>query len=61
MELEKERERINAELLKEATYRDPGAARDLQYRLAELERDLESPPTIRLNKISKKPQLGGNR
>jgi ATP-binding cassette, subfamily F, member 3 len=41
MELEKERERINAELLKEATYRDPGAARDLQYRLAELERDLE--------------------
>lgn len=38
-----------------------GYATVLPSAVVELERDLESPPPIRLNKISKKPQLGGNR
>ena len=41
MELESERDRINTELVSEEVYRDADAMRDRQYRLAEIERDLE--------------------
>ena len=41
IKLEEEREKVMAALADEKVYRDPGKMRDAQYRLAEIERDLE--------------------
>ncbi|MCZ6597146.1 MAG: ABC-F family ATP-binding cassette domain-containing protein, partial [Planctomycetota bacterium] len=41
MALESEREELHAQMAREGVYRDPQASRNMQFRLAEVERDLE--------------------